>query len=125
MDPPGSNYTPQWSIELATNVARGQAVTLSTFLSLIKRVKYIRAYILFHFYGQGKEEKIMKCVNLSHVSLLCIQAGGVGARNIFPREIVWGGSLLPPLPSNSIISPTPDDDDPLFMLLIKIIMRLV
>ena len=74
-------------------------------------LEYIRAYILFDFYGQGKEEKIMKCVNLSHVSLLCIQAGGFVARNIFPREIVRGGSLLPPLPSNSIISPTPDDDD--------------
>ena len=36
---------------------------------------------------------------------------GVGARSVFPREIVWGGSLLPPLPSNSLISPTQDDDD--------------
>jgi len=70
-------------------------------------------YISADFYVHEKEEKITNCVNLSHVSLLCIQAGGVAqrARSIFPREIVWGGSLLPPLPSNSLISPTQDDDD--------------
>lgn len=30
IDPPGSNYTPQWPIELATNMARGQPLTLSS-----------------------------------------------------------------------------------------------
>ena len=37
-------------------------------------------YISADFYVHEKEEKITNCVNLSHVSLLCIQAGGVGAR---------------------------------------------
>ena len=39
----------------------------------------------------------MKRVNLSHVSLLCIQ--GVGTKSVSPREIVWEGDYYQRYPA--------------------------
>ena len=52
-------------------------------------------YISFDFYEA--KEKIMKRVNLSHVSLLCIQ--GVGTKSVSPREIVWEGDYYQRYPA--------------------------
>ena len=74
------------------------------------------------FTGKEKEEKITKCVNLRHLSLLCIQLYRQGgARSIFPREIVWGGSghYYHRYPATVFFHKSPT----MMMLLIEIIMR--
>ena len=65
----------------------------------------------------------MKRVNLSHVSLLCIQ--GVGTRSVSPREIVWEGDYYQRYPATVFFLIFLRSHNIMLKMMINIIMRMV
>ena len=130
IDPPGSNYTPQWPIELATNMARGQPLTLSSWSSsLVSQKEWYRqcTYISGDFYGQGKKRRILRNALICAIChYYAYSFTGRGAQEAYFQGKLYGeaGHYYHRYPATVFfhISPTEEEEDAL-VLLIEIIMR--